>query len=81
LQVRILAFARLRELLGFGFRELDVDDDATVDDVWLRLAHDTAGSTRCVRRRDSRGNGALAAGTTALREGDEIALLPPVGGG
>ena len=81
MQVRILAFARLRELLGFGFRELDVDDDATVDDVWLRLAHDTAGldalrsSTRFAR------NGALAAGTTALREGDEIALLPPVGGG
>lgn len=79
--IRVLAFARLRELLGFGDRELDVDDGATLDDVWVRLARDAAGldglrsSTRFAR------NGALAGGTTPLREGDEVALLPPVGGG
>jgi molybdopterin converting factor small subunit len=79
--LRVLAFARLRELLGFGVGQLDVDDGATLDDVWARLARDAAGldalrsSTRFAR------NGALAPGTTALGEGDEIALLPPVGGG
>lgn len=81
MQVRVLAFARLRELLGFGERRLDVADGATLDDVWARLAHDAHAidglrdSTRFAR------NGALAPGSTALREGDEIALLPPVGGG
>ncbi|GAC1659327.1 MAG: hypothetical protein NVS4B13_03810 [Candidatus Elarobacter sp.] len=79
--VRVLAFARLRELLGFGERALDVEDGATLDDLWIRLARDARGldalraSTRFAR------NGALATGATALREGDEIALLPPVGGG
>ena len=77
----MLAFARLRELLGFSTRELDLEDGATVAEVWARLARDAAGldglraSTRFAR------NGALTAATSALRNGDEIALLPPVGGG
>lgn len=77
----MLAFARLRELLGFGDRELDVDDGTTLDDVWVRLARDAVGleglrsSTRFAR------NGALADGASLLRDGDEVALLPPVGGG
>jgi len=79
--VHVLAFARLRELLGFGARELEVDDGTTLDDVWVRLSRDAPGldglrsSTRFAR------NGALADGATLLREGDEVALLPPVGGG
>jgi molybdopterin converting factor small subunit len=77
----VLAFARLRELLGFGVGEIDVEDGATLDEVWARLARDAAGldglrsSTRFAH------NGALADGTTRLRDGDEIALLPPIGGG
>ena len=79
--VRVLAFARLRELLGFGTREVDLDAGASLDDLWRRLA-DEAGGLRDLRAstRFAR-NGALAAGGTALAEGDEIALLPPVGGG
>jgi molybdopterin converting factor small subunit len=81
MKIRVLAFARLRELLGFSTRELDLDDGATVADVWARLAREAAGldglraSTRFAR------NGALAAATVGLRDGDEVALLPPVGGG
>ena len=81
MSIHVLAFARLRELLGFSRRELDIEDGATVADVWARLARDVAGldglraSTRFAR------NGALATASTALRDGDEIALLPPVGGG
>jgi molybdopterin converting factor small subunit len=79
--VRVLAFARLRELLGFGDRELDVDEGATLEDLWTRLAGGVTdlgplrASTRFAR------NGALAAPATPLCDGDEIALLPPVGGG
>jgi molybdopterin converting factor small subunit len=81
MHVRVLAFARLRELLGFGSRELDLDAGSSLDDLWQRLARDSAGlqdmraSTRFAR------NGALVSAGTALCEGDEIALLPPVGGG
>lgn len=79
--MRVLAFARLRELLGFGERQVNVGDGTTLDELWDRLARDASGldglraSTRFAR------NGALATGTTPVHDGDEIALLPPVGGG
>ena len=80
--LRVLAFARLRELLGFGERSLDVGPAATLEDVWTALtaASPEAGlmraSTRFAR------NGALVDdGSTPLSEGDEVALMPPVGGG
>ena len=78
---RVLAFARLRELLGFGERLVTVPDGTTLDGLWSGLAADApqlAGlraSTRFAR------NGALVDGNAEVRDGDEIALLPPVGGG
>jgi molybdopterin converting factor small subunit len=80
-RVRVLAFARLRELLGFGARELELDDGATLDDVWARLARDARGLDALRSSSRLAHNGALASGATRLREGDEVALLPPVGGG
>jgi molybdopterin converting factor small subunit len=79
--VRVLAFARLRELLGFGERRVDVPDGTTIDGVWALLA--TASLELAALRASTRfaRNGALAGGSTVLRAGDEIALLPPVGGG
>ena len=81
MNVRVLAFARLRELLGFGERVVAVPDGTTLDGLFARFAGDAPGlsalraSTRFAR------NGALASATTEVRDGDEIALLPPVGGG
>ena len=81
MRVRVLAFARLRELLGFGSREVELADGATLDGLWSQLARGASGleplraSTRFAR------NGALARGDAALRDGDEVALMPPVGGG
>jgi molybdopterin converting factor subunit 1 len=78
---RVLAFARLRELLGFGEARVEVPDGTTIDALWTRLAREAPplaelrASTRFAR------NGELAAGTELVRDGDEIALLPPVGGG
>ena len=79
--VRVLAFARLRELLGFGERAVSVPVGATLEMVFAQLAADAPqlaplrASTRFAR------NGALATATSVVHEGDEIALLPPVGGG
>lgn len=77
--IRLLAFARVRELLGYAERELDLADGTTLGDLWALIETPELaalrGSTRFAR------NGRLAAATTVLAGGDEIALLPPVGGG
>lgn len=79
--LRVLAFARLRELLGFGERALDLGEATTLDDVWTSL---TASSPEAARMRASTRfarNGVVVDGSTRVADGDEIALLPPVGGG
>lgn len=82
MKVKVLAFARVRELLGGDRFELDVRDGATAEDAWAHLAQrcagllPLAGSTRIAR------NGRLLSDRAEpLSDGDELALLPPVGGG
>lgn len=79
--LRVLAFARLRELLGFGERTVEMAPAATLDDLWREL---TAASPEAARMRPSTRfarNGVVVDGATLLHDGDEVALLPPVGGG
>jgi molybdopterin converting factor small subunit len=79
--VRLLAFASLRDLLGAPVRAIEVPEGATLADLWARLVRerpefaDLERSTRFAR------NGELAAPHSALAEGDEVALMPPFGGG
>jgi molybdopterin synthase catalytic subunit len=79
-KVRVLGFARLRELLGAS-RDVELPPDATVATLWDALAStcaalpELAESTRIAR------NGRIVSLSEALAEGDEVALLPPVGGG
>jgi len=79
--VHVLAFARLRELLGFGARDVELAEGSDLDALWSQLArgaqqlHGLRATTRFAR------NGALASGGTPLADGDEVALMPPVGGG
>lgn len=77
--VRVLAFARVREVLGYAEREVTLPDAASVEDVWRAVAspqlEPLRASTRIAR------NGTLAGPETRLADGDEVALLPPVGGG
>jgi len=80
-QVNVLAFARLRELFGFSSQSRALPRGATLATLWEQLVAERPdaaamrASTRFAR------NGILVEDTTALSEGDEIALMPPVGGG
>lgn len=81
MRIRLIAFAGLRELLQAPERSLELPDRARVDDAWRALAneHPALDSLR-VSTRVAR-NGRLASFEDELAEGDELALLPPVGGG
>lgn len=79
--VTVVAFARLRELLGFDRRSLVLADAATPAQAWMLLASATPAvaelqaSTRFAR------NGTIVDAGAELSDGDELALLPPIGGG
>jgi MoaE-MoaD fusion protein len=75
-QITVRLFAGLRELAGTGRQELELPDTASVGDVWaaLDVGAEPAGLLYAVNR-------AYADRETALSEGDEVALIPPVSGG
>jgi molybdopterin converting factor small subunit len=81
MRVRVLAFARLREVIRSPERGLELPEGARVDDAWHALLRDFPAlgeerrSTRAAR------NGQLVSFEETLGEGDELAFLPPVGGG
>jgi molybdopterin converting factor small subunit len=79
--VRVLTFARLREALGFGEREFSFALPATLEDVWTKVTAEWPEATAMRPSTRFARNGALVSAATAVAEGDEIALLPPVGGG
>ena len=69
-------FAALREQAGMRERELELADGARIDDVWpaLGLGDEPRGLVYAVNR-------AYVERGTALADGDEVALIPPVSGG
>lgn len=81
MRVRVLAFARLRELLGGASHEVEIAEPATTGDVWTHLTQlhaeiaPLAASTRIAK------NGRVVDAREPVYEGDEVALLPPAGGG
>lgn len=81
MRVRVLFFGMLKDLAGKPADSLDLPEGASVDDL---LSHY---ETRIPRLKELLASVALAvnqqyAGTDVkLKEGDEVALLPPVSGG
>lgn len=74
-------FARLREIAGAPDVSLVLPETATVLDAWQSLTGrfpalgPYAGSVSCAVNED------YARMNAALKEGDEVAFLPPVSGG
>ena len=74
--MRIRLFAGLRERAGTGTRRLELDEGATLRDVWpaLELGEEPPGLLYAVNR-------TYADAGASLADGDEVALIPPVSGG
>ena len=74
--VRVRLFAGLRERAGTGARDIEVEDGATVGDVWpaLGLGDEPLGLLYARNR-------TYVERAEALAPGDEVAVIPPVSGG
>ncbi len=79
MNIQVLLFARLRELLGSTSLSVDISDGATVGDVIAQLEREhaallgqsfAAAVNQCYSERDQ-----------VLKDCDELALIPPVSGG
>ena len=79
--VTIRLFARLREIAGAPDLRLELTDGATVQEAWSTLVRrhqemaPFTSSVSCAVNED------YSRMTATLREGDEVAFLPPVSGG
>ncbi len=80
MRVSVLLFASYADALGAGPHALELPAGATAADVVLAL-RDRPGSGRLPPAPLLAVNQRWAAPGTALAEGDEVALLPPVAGG
>ncbi len=76
MRVTVRLFAALRERAGAGRHELELPEGATAGDVFAALAigAEPPGLAYAVNRE-------YAERSAALRDGDEVAVIPPVSGG
>jgi len=79
MHVRVLLFGSVREALGVKDLDVELDAGATVGDLRARLAERHALFAR--HRLLAAVNQETAPETAGLRDGDEVAFLPPVSGG
>lgn len=81
MRVKVRLFARLRDLAGGAEMDQVVPEGATIATVWDALVSqhpalaDYARAVSCARNDD------FASMQIPVRDGDEIAFLPPVSGG
>jgi len=79
MQITILCFAQTRELLGGPNLALELSAGAKIADLQSALETRAPGLKRIPLRFAV--NREFATAQTALKPGDEIALIPPVAGG
>lgn len=81
MHVTVRLFARLREIVGAPDVTLKLGAGATVRDAWNALAAGHPGLGPYERSISCAVNEDYARLDAELRDGDEVAFLPPVSGG
>ena len=81
MQVRILFFGMLKDLAGRGSDLLNLPEPATLSDVFIHYEKITPGLGEFAASIAISVNQEFAGPDARLKEGDEIAFLPPVSGG
>ena len=77
----MLYFASFRDAVGREEEFREIEDRARVDDLWTILAREVPLFARFPSMPPAARNREYVAPGTPLRDGDEIAFLPPVAGG
>jgi molybdopterin converting factor subunit 1 len=80
-EIRTLFFASYKELLGTGELQLVLPGGATVSDLVSALRSRGGAFTVLPAVPAVAVNMAYTDSTSVLRDGDEVALIPPVAGG
>ena len=81
MKVRLLFFAVLRDIAGSDQQELTLDEGATARDVWETLRRSYAKLAAYSQPPMIAINESYATADSVLRDGDELAFIPPVAGG
>jgi molybdopterin converting factor subunit 1 len=81
MRVTVRLFARLRDIAGASELTRDVVPGATIGAVWRQLTRDFPDFEAYERSISSAVNADYARMDREVRDGDEIAFLPPVSGG
>ena len=81
MKVRLLFFAVLRDIAGSDEQELAVDEGTTPRDVWESLRRTYGKLAAYTQPPMIAINESYAAPDAVLRDGDELAFIPPVAGG
>ena len=79
--VRLLFFAVLRDIAGSDRRDLSLPEGTTPRDVWQSLRTEFAKLAPYTQPPMTAVNESYADPDVALRDGDELAFIPPVAGG
>jgi molybdopterin converting factor subunit 1 len=81
MRVNVKLFARLRDIAGASELARDLESGATVRALWRQLAEEFPELAQYERSISTALNADYARMDDPVREGDEVAFLPPVSGG
>jgi molybdopterin converting factor subunit 1 len=81
MRVTVRLFARLRDLAGAGELVRDVPPASTIDGVWRNLVEEMPALGEYERTMSVALNADYSRMSATVKDGDEVAFLPPVSGG
>lgn len=81
MRITVKLFARLKDLAGSGEFVREVPAPATVQSVWKSLTAEMPSLVQYEGTMSVAVNAEYAKMAATVREGDEVAFLPPVSGG
>jgi len=81
MKIRLLFFAVLRDITGRGEDVLEFPDGTRARDVWQRLREEHAALRDYIQPPMIAVNESYVGAEELLRDGDELAFIPPVAGG